>query len=712
MKKIILILLIVSTVLFSSVGNKVQLTQEEENFIKNHPTITLGGGSSFEPFLIENADGTISGYDVDIVNLIKEKTGLNIQFKLGVWNEIQKEAKERLLDGLSTSGRGGDRAKYYNFSNQYMKYSALVIVNEGNPKKIYTPKDIEGKSVAVQRGNIAFTNLAKSMRNVEIVYYESMHDLIKAVVSKEVDFTIIDETAFYIAKEIGLEAFIEHSFIVGDTTDLIFNLRNDWPELISIVNKGLNAISKKEKMDIRDKWIGSNIKINNEDKLEIFLNEEEKKYLNNKKVINMCIDPNWAPFTKLIDGKQVGISADIYKLISKQISIPINLIKTNNWNETLEFAKQRKCDILDLAIETPSRKKYLNFTSTYIDIPLIIVTKLDVPFVYDFKTLEGKNIAIPNGYAFVEILKNKYPYLNIVEVKNIQDGLQRVKEGKVFGYVGTLASVAYVFKKNFTGELKITGRFNESFSMGSAVRSDDFILLNIIQKVINSIAKEDIENIVIKWINIKYEKSIDYRLIWQIVGLFSTILIIVLFFYIRQVKLKNELKNKEKELKLLASIDPLTKLYNRRYFSQAAKHILDLAKRDESDLSIMMIDIDKFKSVNDTYGHKFGDDVLIALAVSLEKNSRKSDVICRFGGEEFIILLPKTSMDGAKIIAEKIRKNVEVLTVDNKEVNFTVSIGVSQVDVQTESNIEIAIMRADSALYEAKNSGKNRVCIN
>ena len=175
-----------------------------------------------------------------------------------------------------------------------------------------------------------------------------------------------------------------------------------------------------------------------------------------------------------------------------------------------------------------------------------------------------------------------------------------------------------------------------------------------------------------------------------------------------------KLKNAQEELKLLASTDPMTKLYNRRYFVDMSKSILDLAKRNKTDITVAMLDIDKFKNVNDTYGHKVGDDVIIALTSILQEQSRESDIVCRWGGEEFIILFPTTNIDGALVISEKIRKVTEDLVIkleNNRELKFTISIGISKFNNEDDMNIEASINRADEALYEAKESGRNKICI-
>jgi c-di-GMP phosphodiesterase len=173
-----------------------------------------------------------------------------------------------------------------------------------------------------------------------------------------------------------------------------------------------------------------------------------------------------------------------------------------------------------------------------------------------------------------------------------------------------------------------------------------------------------------------------------------------------------ELDNAQKDLQILASTDPMTKLYNRRSFNDISESIFKISKRNKSPLSIIMIDIDKFKNVNDTYGHKTGDSVIIKLAEFLNSSNRKSDIVCRYGGEEFVILLPQTGIEGSIIVAENIRKQVENIVVKsdkNQMLNFTISLGVSEVNFRQESNIESALNRADEALYIAKNNGRNQV---
>jgi diguanylate cyclase (GGDEF)-like protein len=171
-----------------------------------------------------------------------------------------------------------------------------------------------------------------------------------------------------------------------------------------------------------------------------------------------------------------------------------------------------------------------------------------------------------------------------------------------------------------------------------------------------------------------------------------------------------ERKDLEDQLKELSEKDGLTGAYNRRYFMQIFDKEFSIAKRYKNKLSILLINIDNFKEVTDTYGHAGGDAILKRFAIYCEDILRDSDLFGRYGGEEFIVMLPSTPSLGAAIIAERIRANIDEMSVtyEKQPIEFTVSIGVSQA-LDTDSSSDAVLTRADSALYQAKKKGRNRI---
>lgn len=164
-------------------------------------------------------------------------------------------------------------------------------------------------------------------------------------------------------------------------------------------------------------------------------------------------------------------------------------------------------------------------------------------------------------------------------------------------------------------------------------------------------------------------------------------------------------------LKEQASRDPLTDLFNRRAMEEAAVKLLSLSRRSSRPLALLMLDLDRFKAINDKYGHKVGDQVLLAFAEHLRDYSRVPDFICRFGGEEFLLLLPDTSVAEAQNIAERIRHRWQKspLPTTAGGVSVTVSIGVVEFTQAENENFFDLVERADLALYQAKKMGRNRV---
>lgn len=176
------------------------------------------------------------------------------------------------------------------------------------------------------------------------------------------------------------------------------------------------------------------------------------------------------------------------------------------------------------------------------------------------------------------------------------------------------------------------------------------------------------------------------------------------------------LKKEQKQnllLEEMAFIDPLTGAINRRKFEELSNQELIRSIRYRSSLSFLMLDLDYFKNINDTYGHATGDELLKHFVSICKEMVRNLDVVARMGGEEFCIILPETDEEGAYLFAERVRKKVfnSAVTYQNKTIRYSVSIGIAFLNVDEDKDINAILQRADKALYEAKNSGRNRTVI-
>jgi two-component system cell cycle response regulator len=180
---------------------------------------------------------------------------------------------------------------------------------------------------------------------------------------------------------------------------------------------------------------------------------------------------------------------------------------------------------------------------------------------------------------------------------------------------------------------------------------------------------------------------------------------------IRRHRYAVELRESVNHTLALAVTDELTGLYNRRYFERHLSIMLDKAREQDRDMAVMLIDMDFFKAVNDTYGHNIGDAVLREFALRLRRNIRGVDLACRYGGEEFVVLMPDTDYRQAQGVAERVRMAVAERSFEiggNRGLTVTVSAGLALNEGETDTP-EIIMKRADVALYRAKRGGRNRV---
>lgn len=443
------------------------------------------------------------------------------------------------------------------------------------------------------------------------------------------------------------------------------------------------------------------------------LDDDDYLYINQRGKVNYCIDPSWMPFESLQGGEHDGMTADFFDLLRRKSGLDLQLIPTTSWPESLEFARQRRCDLLSLAMETPERKVYMNFTSPYLIIPLVIATRMDTLFINGIEGVLDKPLGMVKGYAYHEFLRQRYPQINLVEVDSLNDGLDKVRTGELFGLIDSLATIGYRLQKDFIGELKIAGKFDFDWSMGVAVRNDEPMLLQIMQKAVDSISEDDRREIYNKWISVNYEKGTDYQLLLKVVIGASLVLLFLSYHlmmqsrYVRQLKSANdEISEKNRLLEVLSITDRLTGINNRSKLDMELQRYYELYQRYQKSFSLILIDIDFFKAINDNCGHPEGDKVLKQIADLFSSHVRKTDVIGRWGGEEFLIICPDTTVDHAAVLAEKLRTVItEVVTCLDHPV--TISAGV--VECGPMDDIQSMLVNVDKALYEAKNGGRNQV---
>jgi diguanylate cyclase (GGDEF)-like protein len=437
------------------------------------------------------------------------------------------------------------------------------------------------------------------------------------------------------------------------------------------------------------------------DQAQIAFTLEEKAYIKQFGTVKMCVDPDWAPFESINkQGQHAGIAADLVQMVAKRVGLQIELYPAKDWEESLLASKNKRCQIMSFLNQTPARDAWLTFTSPIFLDPNVIITREEHGFVADAKTLQNETVALPRGTMVEERVRRDFPNLKVVLTGSEPEAMALVSERKADLTIRSLIVAANAIKKEGLFNLKISGQIPEyTNQLRIGVLKDDRLLLSILDKGVQTITPQEREVISNKHVLINVQRGLDYRLIWQILGGASFVLLLAMLW-------NRKLSALNSELARLSVTDQLTGLFNRVKLEEAFEADIQRAIRFKQPFSIILLDIDHFKEVNDVHGHQVGDRVLVDVARLLLENTRGTDITGRWGGEEFLVICVQTDEEGVLKLAENLRlkfQNHDFPVVHHKTASFGVT---TYVDGDSSKDL---VARADNALYMAKNNGRNRV---
>lgn len=435
----------------------------------------------------------------------------------------------------------------------------------------------------------------------------------------------------------------------------------------------------------------------------VSLTQAERAYLKEHKKITLCVDPDWVPYEHIdANGKHVGIAADLLALIEARTGVEFQLVPTRDWNESLAYSKAGKCQALSFLNQSVERSEWLIFTSPLFSDPNVFITREEHPFISDPATLENESIVFPEGTAMEGLIRERYPNLEIMLARSEDESLDMVSSRRSSMTMRSLIVAAYTIRKNGLFNLKIAGQLPLYMNhLRIGVHKSEGVLRNILDKGVQSITPQEKGRVVNQHVAINVQTMLDPRWLFASGGLAAIIAALWGYWTYRLRKLNAALLH-------LSNTDSLTGLANRQKLSGCMAEAMIRSHQYELPFSVMLLDVDNFKKVNDTFGHLAGDAVLQALSAIAVSELRPQDTPGRWGGEEFLVLLPQAGAAEAVELAEKLRSRVGEHEFA-EGLHCTISIGVAEMCAS--DTPDTLIHRADKALYRAKNEGKNLVVL-
>ena len=302
--------------------------------------------------------------------------------------------------------------------------------------------------------------------------------------------------------------------------------------------------------------------------------KEEKQYLEDKKQIKVCVLSDFMPYSDIQNGDFVGGISDFMNLVEKKLGVAMLAVETKSLSQSLEYIKDKKCDLIPALAYSKERGELLNFTQPYLDLGYVIVTQNFIPFISDIKELKNKKIAVIKDHVVSNILRNKYRNIDFIEVENLDEGLEKVENKEIFALIGTNAAVWFKLQNEFMNKLKISGKIDTVINIRMGIEKQDKYLEQIFNKLVINIDDEIKQNILNKWLYIEFKKDFNYKILWEILAVIGIILLAILY---RQ-KLLNKM-NKSLSLKVEEKTKEL-KIINEELEERIHKAVEENLKKD------------------------------------------------------------------------------------------------------------------------------------
>ena len=657
-------------------------------------------------------DGKYTGYLYEYLMEISKFTGWKYNFIECTPDEITTKLMNGEIDLAGAMLKNDFTETLFDFPEYDIGASYYTIsVLKNNTTIVETDfKTLNDITVGVVEGSSAIDKFYKfcennNIKNIKIIEYDKNSDnlLHTALKNKEID-AILAKDLLLSKDERVVTKFASRPYYLATTkgNDAIIKELNYSISQIRQINPNYSISLYNKYFQVEDNY-------------HLSLTHDEMEFLQNIKKIKAVYVNNFAPLQNWNskNKKPEGISIDIANIISKKLNIDIELQVVDSFEEALNFIKEHKADIL---IGIPNNYSFMDeynlyMTKSYISSPIFkIENKLTVN-----ADEYNKILALPKKYLYdLDISIENIDSSKIIYYDNIEDCINAVNKGTADYTYGDLYSIESNTREKYYKNISVIykNKLNNDLCIGLS-NNNDVLLLRIINKVINSISAEELNTIVYK--NTLYTKnkitlqSFIYSNYIEVMIFIISILVITSLstYIIMKIRLQN--KNKQNSLlKEKSETDSLTGIFNRGACKELVSNYIENKSNDLYG-AFFIIDIDNFKGVNDNLGHKIGDDVLKDLADNLKRLFRKSDIVGRWGGDEFIVFMKDLDFSNLHV-ASKIATNLcntmnKTVTYNDISQNISLSIGI----VFTKDNINFTELyqKADEILYTVKENGKN-----
>ncbi|WP_170827002.1 transporter substrate-binding domain-containing protein [Magnetovibrio blakemorei] len=494
--------------------NLANLTNEEIQWIKDHKNVTFANEMDWPPFDFVEHDMP-KGISIELVDLIAQKTGINVKFVNGYsWAELLEQFNNGDIDVLPALYWTEERAKTFDFTTPYAVNSSVLVVHNDH-KKLNSFAALKGHKVGIIKGFgtaellsqrypeielVTVTNALEGLQKVSLGTIDAYFDSI-GVISHVLDNNLVPD----------LVLSFNHEMKNSTETQLHMATLKSNKLLRNILQKGLDAVSPEEMRTIRNRWLPLGSSESRSVNERVVFSNEEKAFIAAHPKLKLGVDMAWPPFEFVEDGIHKGISADVVKKISEFSGIEFIAQTDLTWAQVLAGTKSGSIDIMPMMQPTAEREEFLDFTKPYVSYPIVILTRDDTPFISSLGAIGSLKTGMVSGYSIETMVKKHYQEIKRVPQTDLESMLRNLSSGKIDVALSNLAVATYAMNKLNLVNLRVTAptEYNNDLAMG--VPKGNPVLLSILQKSLDAITESEMNAIKNSWVALQVEFGLDLK---------------------------------------------------------------------------------------------------------------------------------------------------------------------------------------------------------
>ncbi|MES2259806.1 MAG: transporter substrate-binding domain-containing protein [Pseudomonadota bacterium] len=522
------------------------LSAAEQAWLHTHPAISVALDQFNPPMAFRRADAdnaSFAGACVDYAELVARNTGLKLRYTGSTWDEALRKGMTHETDAVLCARERPERKASLNFSAPYLELPIAMAIRSGHPVPL-TLGAFAGQRIAVVKNTVRVPVLRLRCPECVLVEVDSAQQGAERVQNQQADGFFDDLPVVQRAiGNAGGQLKIGLLYYYSEAATIRFALRNDAPELLSIVNKGLATITPAEHALIRARWLtpaeGARVQ------RDLPLSAVQRAWLAEHPVLRIAVDEARAPVEwRGDDGVARGISIEFLQHIEEMLGVHFQFVASKNIADQLDKLQRHEVDLVSAISQTPQRRAYLGVSEPFITTPIVLFNRVGTT-PGGLAGLAGKRVGVAARTNIEENLRKDWPAIVTVPVDSFRAGIDMLRSGQLDAFAGSLLTGTHQLVEMSASDIRVAGETEYSLQLGFGVRADWPELLPILDQALAAIPRGERDAFRQKWSTIQFSHDTDYR---PLGALLLAMLVAVIFIVQLRVMVKRRTAELQEEV--------------------------------------------------------------------------------------------------------------------------------------------------------------------